>query len=65
MTRDEFISGTVFKFEDGDTDSYYYDGNGLVGDVPYVLVLTGDEAITIQINEEEQNILYSTLEKVG
>jgi hypothetical protein len=36
-----------------------------VGDVSYDLISTEDEAITIQINEEEQNILYSTLEKVS
>jgi len=65
MTRDEFISGTLFKFQESDSDSYYYDGTGIVGDVSYDLISTEDEAITIQINEEEQNILYSTLDKVS
>jgi hypothetical protein len=65
MTRDEFISGTVFKFEESDSDSYHYDGTGIAGDVPYHLVSIGDNAITIEINEEVQNILYSTLDKVG
>jgi hypothetical protein len=61
MTREDFISGAAFKFEETDSDSYSYDGASIVGDNSYAVSSVGDTHFTVDFDGEIQNILYSIL----
>ena len=61
MTKEDFLNGNQFKFEETDTDSYFYDGASIVGDNSYPVTLVGDTRFTVDFDGEIQNILYSIL----
>lgn len=64
MTRDDFLNGIEFKFEEMDSDSYFYDGHNIIGPQDYEVLSVGEDSFTVDFGVETQAIRFSILERV-